>query len=136
MKNQKPITNGVVVCAMLLAAGCATLYQSPEEQVSDALAAWKAALEEQDIDAMMALYSEDFQSAEMGSKEELGQMLDQIQSQGYLDNMQVSIDSAEITVEGDIASAGPIMLDGGEGGMRITLEFTKEKGGWLITSST
>ncbi len=125
---------GAGVVVMVLLCGCAAFGKGPsdEELIGRMLDTWKAAAEKQDLDAQMALFSENFEG-EQGGKAELKQFMLEAKDMGYLDDMAVIVDDVELKIEGTTATAYPLTVETAMGEATIGLELTKEAGGWMIT---
>jgi len=125
---------GACVVVMALVCGCAAFGKGPsdEELIEGMLDKWKAAGEAQDIDAQMALFSEDFEG-EQGGKDDLKEFMLEAKDMGYLDDMEVIVDDVELKIEGTTATAYPLIIETGMGSATIGLELTKEAGGWMVT---
>lgn len=124
----------LAVVAMVI-AGCATGAggPSPEQQVNQALAGWKAAAEARDVDALMAYVSEDFESAEWPDKETYVYFVKDAVDMGYLDDAEVSTEGATIVVGNGKAVVNPVSLTASFGTASLELTFTEKDGKWLIT---
>lgn len=136
--------NGVLLrafCAVILvvaASGCATLFGGPsdEELIAALMAQWETAFEAADLEGMMACYSEDFSSREASSKADLRQFISGMIDQGFLDGAQAALEGVVPSIEGTIASIGPIpiALNGYE--VDVIMELRKEADGtWRIVAS-
>jgi len=121
----------LVVCAVVLVAGCATT--PPEDLIKAQVAAFKNGIVAQNIDAIMAPFSEAFEHYEWGDKAGAKDFMNQAIDMGYLEGVEVNIDDAKVTVEGDKATVEPIEISGSFGSVTVQLSFTKEEGGWMIT---
>lgn len=138
MVLSRGVMTGCCVVALVVAAGCATTSvkgPSDQEQVAGVVAAWKAAFEANDLDAIMAFYSEDYSSSQGGNKAGLRDFLDTAIKRDYLKDAKVDITAAEVKVEGAMAQVAPVRLSGLRGGMNLKLDLKKEAHGWLIVSS-
>ena len=128
----------LTVLAGILVAGCATSGggMSDEEQVQQMLNDWVKALNSKDIDVMMALYSDDFAhdgydyAAE--GKDELKEFILYSMDEGYMDNVEVILDDADIVIENGKASVYPIPYTNDQGSVTVGLEAVKEGKNWLI----
>ena len=127
------ISAGIV--ALALVCGCAAIGKGPSDKdlLGDLLEQWKTAAIAQDIDAMMALFSENYEGSQ-GDKYDTKLFLLEGKDMGYLDDMEVVLDSTEITIEGAAATAYPLELTTAMSKFTIKLTLTKEPSGWLITS--
>ncbi len=132
VKKQMLMTSMVMLGAALLFAGCVT-GEKPEDAVQKQLEAFKAGMLAEDIDAIMAPFSESFSHYEWGDKAGARDFLSQAIDMGYLEGLEVNIENAEKKIEGDTASVYPIEISGPFGSVTLELIFTKEAGGWMIT---
>ena len=118
-----------------LACGCATFGKGPsdEELIEQTLAGYNAALVAQDIDKMMAAYSDDFEGENGESKDDIREFLSGAKDQGYLEDIEANMDPCEIKIEGGKATVGPVEYSSALGS--LTFEFTMKKdpdGMWRI----
>ena len=136
MRKSTIIVFGIGVLSVVLLAGCVTGGgASDEELVAGVMAAWKAGLEAQDVDAFMACYSENYATAEVPSKEAMREFIEMGVEQGFLEDIAVDIDGAMTTIDGDTAMVSPVEVEGVMGAMSLDFTLTKEEGVWAITSS-
>jgi hypothetical protein len=126
---------GVAVLIVGLAGGCQSVRSSDEELIKGTMTNWKAALTTQDLDRLMATYSDNYGSARASSKDVVRQRMTRIFDRGYMDNVNVSLEGAEITIDGDKAEFGPVEFSSDEG--MFTRQFTlqKEYEAWLLAGS-
>jgi len=98
---------------------------SDEELINTTMNIWKQAIITQDVDAIMANYSEDFNSESGESRGETQQMFQYLIGAGMLDNIDINFDIAQLTITDDTAEFSPvdILSDMGE----MTLDFTLKK---------
>jgi ketosteroid isomerase-like protein len=124
------------------AAGAAAAAPSPDsakETFLKGVAGIKEIAKKGDINAMMALISEDFEHPQVGGKAELKEFLQGAIDMGYLemyaDDTEIKTNDTEIKVDGDKATFYPIEVEGPWGS--ATLEFTAklENGVWKIISA-
>jgi len=122
------------LCVVLVAAGCATSGgMSPEQAVQAKVEAWAAAMVAQDLDGMMALFSNDFEHYEWGDKEGAKEFMSEAIDMGYLEDIEISLDDMTLEVDDDEVIAYPIELSASFGSATITLTFIKEDYGYLIS---
>ena len=132
---------GMVMTASVLVTmvcGCAMLQGGPTDQelVESTIETMKAAMQAQDVEQIMAVYSEDFVD-ERGGKEELRQMIEYIIDEGYMDSIEIDTENAAAAVDGATAKYGPVDLLGDFGSMTFEYVLTKEADGvWRIIEST
>ena len=70
MKRSTVTKLGTSVLAVVLLCGCATLAKGPsdEELIKSALGVWTAGIKAKDIDKVMSVHSEKFESSEATGK--------------------------------------------------------------------
>lgn len=130
-----------VLCGLLVmlfavgVCGCAGLQRGPsdEELIQQTLAQWKAGMESQNVDVMMATISEEFVSDEGGSKADFREFLTRMIDDGTLSGAQMDIESAMIAIEGDMASVENIGLSGDRGSIVLDMDLKKEADGMWRT---
>jgi len=119
---------------MALAAGCAGRGgPSDEDLIIGQVEAWKAGLVAHDIAQIMAPFSEKFAHYETGDKAGLQDFMEGAIDMGYLDDVEVFHEEAEITIEDGVATVYPIDLSSSAGSVTIEFTLTKEDGGWMMT---
>ena len=91
MKKSVIMKLGVVVLAAVLFSGCQT-GATDEELISFTMGKWKEALLAQDLDKLMEMYSEDYESMEGGDKEASREFLEGFFEQGYVDGAEVDLE--------------------------------------------
>ena len=127
------------MAAVLVTSGCATSGRglSDTDQIGALLEEWKEAVLAVDADRIMATYSENFAhdgyEYEAEDKAGLREYIEGSIAQGNFDDVEVSMENAEIAIEEGSATVYPIGYTNWEGSITIGLTLTKEKAGWLIT---
>ena len=138
MRKSVVINPGIVALAVVMLCGCQILGLGPsdEDLVNATMAKWKAALIAHDMDKFMETYSENYTNTEGGGKDSVREFVTGVIEQGYLDNLEINLEDAQITIEGDMATVAPIELTSDTG--VYVLEYNKlqkENGDWLIVDS-
>lgn len=131
----KHVCTATVLCLFAaFVVGCATMGKmSDEEMIKDTVARVKTSLETQDLDMLMATFSDDFYHPQVGGKEEGRAMLQSAIEAGYAKDGQVLLEDMEITMNEDgTATVYPIDLSGEPGSVSVELKLKKEEAGWLI----
>lgn len=128
------------VCALAVVAiaGCAGGGgggMSDEDAIQSIIDDAMAALQAQDIPTMVANYADDFESDQGGGKAEMVEFLEGAQEQGFLDDIEISLENFVIEVDGMKASAKPIDLEGAFGSLTLEFELEKRDGSWTVTYS-
>jgi ketosteroid isomerase-like protein len=127
----------VSVALLCVAGGCAMLKGGPsdEKMLGELLQTYKTGMEGGDAEAVIALYSENYESARGGTYEEMVERMRQYIPRMAERDIELGIEDAEVQIDGDTARVGPIVSEGRRGTMRRTLICTKEDGCWRITGS-
>jgi len=116
-------------------AETATAEVSPEEGIQKVLGSMKEALEGQDIDALIALFSDDFFHPQVGGKDEARFILNMGLESGYADGGEVSFEAVEIEKLDDGSySVYPIDLQSYAGAIAVELVIVQEEDGWAIVT--
>ena len=139
MGRSRMATALVAAMVVALVCGCATMGKGPsdEELIKQTLDGYAAGLVSQDVDKMMAAYSDDFEGESGAGKEDMRQFLSGAVDQGYLDDVEANVEECEIKIEGDKATVGPVEYSSAMGSM--TFEYTMKKeadGCWRIVESS
>ena len=126
-KNFLRLTVFFLIC--LFFCGC---QQGPtdEELIKTTMKKWRLAMMAQELDAVMVHYSEEFSSSEAEDKEEMHEGFQEALDMGMLDNLDINLETSELTIRGDTAEI-TIFDDDGE----IEMAFTLRKEGkniWRI----
>ncbi len=137
MKRSVILNLSSVVLAAFLVCGCQTLGVGPsdEELISTTMAEWKTALVAQDIDKLMAAYSENYVSTRGTGKDSIREFMARAFEQSFLDSVEVKIEDAQITIEGDKATYGPVEFVSDRGTFTLEYKLQKEDGAWFIVGS-
>jgi len=127
----------LAVFTAVLVCGCQTVGVGPsdEEIVSTTMAEWKAVLVAKDLDKLMAAYSEDYVSSRGTGKDSTREFMTRAFDEGFMDSVKVKIEDAQITLEGDTATFGPVEFVSDRGAMKLGYTLRKENGTWLIVGS-
>ena len=104
-----------------------------QELIKSVLAAWKAGIEAKDIDKIMAVHSEKFESSAATGKDQQRDTLSGYIDAGYLDDAEVKLEAAEVKIENGKASVTGGELVTAMGALEIEFELQKEDGACLIT---
>jgi ketosteroid isomerase-like protein len=128
----------VSVALVCVTSGCAMLKGGPsdEDMLGELLQTYKTGMEAGNAEAVIALYSENYESRRGGTYEEMVERMERFIPRMAERDIELDIGEAEVQIEGDTARVGPIVSEGRRGTMRRTLICTKEEDGcWRITGS-
>ncbi len=137
MKRSVILNLSLFVLAAFLVCGCQTLGVEPsdEQLVNTTMAEWKAAMVAKDLDKLMAAYSENYVSSRGGGKDSIREFMTRAFEQGFMDSVEVKIEDAQITIEGDKAAFGPVEFVSDRGTLASEYTLQKENGAWLIVGT-
>jgi len=126
---------GLSVAVVFMASGCATLGgMTDEEKVAQTVKEWMAATEAHDLDAIMAVVSEDFVGDGGANKEAFQGYIAGLIESGMFDGVEVSDSRAVITVDGDSAEARHLDLSSYAGAVVVDLTLKRDADGkWRIS---
>lgn len=128
---KKSILTLTLAVLMVFISGC---QESQKQDVKNVLTQWQDAYAKQDINGIMAVYSEDYRGSQGEQKAQVREFLEDMKSQGYLNNTKMNIKDIQIEVDGDIATVAPITYTGDWGQMDIKNTFKKEGSTWRTIS--
>lgn len=137
MKGSTIIKLSVGLLTLVLACGCQMFSRGPsnEELINSTMADWKAALIAKDLDKLMAVYSENYVSSRGTDKVSVREFMMRVFERGYMDNVNINLEDAEITIEEDKAKVHPVKFISDRGTMTIEYTLQKESGTWLIVGT-
>jgi len=130
-----------MVCVSFLAAtlvcGCATGPKGPTDQelVTSTITGLKDAVLAKDLEKIMACLAEDFYHPEVGDKAAMKDLAAQGLDMIDMSTAEVDLANMEVKVEGDTATAYPVVASASLGSVTVSLSLKKEKDGvWRITT--
>ena len=117
--------------------GCANLRLGPsdEDLIRSTIAHWKVAMATENIDRLLACYSEDYINSRGENKETMRELMTRVFDSGFMDSVEINTEKAQITIEADTAKVAPIDFISDRGVWPMELTLRKENGKWLITGS-
>lgn len=134
MKRSGLCLMGIVALAIAM-AGCAGTGKgvSDAEQIDALKVKCAERAMAQDIDGLLAHYSEDFYCGAVGDKEKMRAFLEDAKKSGFLDDVEVSFENAETVIDGVKATMDPVEISGYFGYISATFHAEKRDGQWIIT---
>ena len=138
---KKSITALTLAILMVLVFGCQESQIAGSEKIDHSkniekvLVQWHKAFEKQDIDGIMAVYSENYIGQQGEGKAQVRNFIQELIANGTLANSKMDIEKVEIEIDGDIATVAPITYSGDWGQMSIKNTLKKEGPTWRVTSS-
>jgi ketosteroid isomerase-like protein len=133
MKTTTSLTLTLLFCSLI--CGCQT-GPTDEELINTTMNTWKQAVIDQDVDTFMAVYSEDFSGSNGEDKEQVREFMSEAFDQGYLDNVDINLEIAQLTITDDTAQFSPVDIAADIG--EVTVDFTlkkEDKNTWRIIES-
>jgi len=130
--NTKKNTCLTLTAALLICLFFCVCQTGPtdEELINTTMNRWKQAIIAQDVDAIMVNYSEKFSSLEAEDKEEMREQLEEAIDEGLLENIDINLKSAKVTISENTAEY-VIFGENGELVMDFTL-VKEDKNTWSI----
>ncbi len=137
MKKSIILNLGLAVFVSAFLCGCQTIGVGPsdEELISSTMTEWKAAMAGKDIDKLMATFSDDYVSTRGSGKDAMREFMTRAFDEGFMDNVEVNVENAQITIEGDKATFGPVEFISDRGTFALEYSLQKENGAWLFVGS-
>jgi len=136
MRLWKHVT--VLTALAIVAVGCAALGgRSDADLVCDVMTQWETATNAGDVDAVMELYSVDYEDRRGSTREEMRERLEQwLPRMAEREESIINTTEALPTVEGDTATFGPVMYQFGERSFGMQFKLAKEADGvWRIVGT-
>jgi len=120
---------------LVLVCGCQIVGEGPsdEELIRNTLSDWGAGIKAQDIGKVMATYSEEFESSETPDKDSQRDLIEGYIDAGYMDESEIDLEQAEVTIEDGKASVTGVGFTTVMGEFGLEFALQKEDGAWLIT---
>jgi polyhydroxybutyrate depolymerase len=105
--------------------------QTNAEQIMATMNNWKQAILAQDIDKIVEFYSKDFISMDGNGKEGARQVWEEIKAMGYLEIIEINLETARLEFKNNTAE---IYIYNDDGEIEMDFTLAKEDGkNWLIT---
>lgn len=121
------------------AAPAAAPAEAAAAPAADPKAACKAVIEQfaaaaakEDMDGMMAVFSDSFEHYQYGDKAGVKEFLQQSADMGYLEGIEFSMEDAEFEVDGETISVYPVDVEGSFGSITFEYVLKKEGDAWKI----
>ncbi|GMV92653.1 MAG: hypothetical protein AMXMBFR82_24310 [Candidatus Hydrogenedentota bacterium] len=109
---------------------------SDRDLIMNTMNEWQSGLVAKDADKVITVYSEDFRDGEGRGKAEMHAFIKEAVSMGYLDSLMVDMESAQVTINSEDATVGPVTLSSSAGSMYLKLALKKEDGVWRIVGTS
>jgi hypothetical protein len=128
---------GVSFMFVLSLLGCQTTGgPSDETLLTELLNSVRDSLMAQDIDGLVALYSENYSDSQGANKAAVREGLAGIKASGFLEGLEISLENVELVVNDDgTATATQVQFVGSGSAPTQTYTFVKEEGSWLVLSA-
>lgn len=106
--------------------------ESPEEGAMKTVKAYVKAAEDADVEGLMAQISDHFNHYEVGDKAALRGFVEQIKTEGKLEDIRGNTADAKTEVEDDVVTVYPVELEGIFGTVTYEFKLKKEGDSWKI----
>ncbi len=136
MKKSIILSLSLLVFAVVF-CGCQTPAKGPTDKqlINTTMTEWKAALEAKDLDRLMALFSDSYVSSSGSGKVAMRERMAGAIERGSLDNVEIKIENAQLTLVGQQATFGPVEITSDRGTLTIEYTLQREDDKWLIVGS-
>lgn len=144
MKKRAIFASVACVLSLVLLTGCAIFRKGPsdDELVMQQVQSLVDDLLAGNVDNILDYVSEDFSHRDVADKASLADYVEMGKDMGYIDDLpalieehdgEISLEDAEVTVDGDMATVYPIEASAIEGSVTVELTFKKDPDGvWRI----
>jgi ketosteroid isomerase-like protein len=127
---------GLFFAVVMLLGGCKSTAVSDETLIANLFADYQQKLQAQDIDAVVAMYSDSFAGDQGMTKENLREFMNGAKAQGMLQGVTVSAEGAQVTINADgTATMAPVRIYSSNFDIAQTYTLKKEAGGWMIVGT-
>ena len=136
-RNGKVLLTALTFVVSAMICGSVSARDSaPAEEVSDTLVSIFTAMQAENVDAMVAAYSDDYRDSQGGYKAVLRGAFEFMVAQGVFKNWTFRMDECEFHVEGDSATASPVHFESPLDKTAYSYKMKKESDGvWRIVNS-
>jgi hypothetical protein len=126
------------VALCLFAATCASNTEpvpttDAESSIRGAMAEMKAGLQAQNLDAVLAGYSESFDHPEYRDKAAVREFLRQAYMLGYMNGLNIDDSQTQVVIDGPRAEVYPVRISAAFGAVILKLTFIESTNGWKIS---
>ena len=132
---KKSILTLTLALLMLPVFGCLESLvrkANPKQDIKNALVKLQDAYAKEDVDGILAIYSEDYEGGQGEEKSQIAEFLSGMKDQGYLADTEVVLDDVVIEVDGDTATADFVTYSGDWGQADYKTTFRKKGSTWKI----
>ncbi|MCP4610544.1 MAG: nuclear transport factor 2 family protein [Planctomycetes bacterium] len=131
------ILNLIVLVFVAVFCGCQAPVKGPsdKELINTTMTEWKAALEAKNLYRLMAVFSDNYVSSSGSGKVAMRERMAGAIERGSLDNVNIKIENAQLTIVGEQATFGPVEFTSDRGTLTIEYTLQREEDKWLIVGS-
>jgi beta-fructofuranosidase len=121
------------VVTLIFLCGCTPKAGGDEADVMAIMDDYRSAFLAGDVDALLALYSEDWTDTHGSTKEDMKAGIKGMSEKGSHKGLEVDLSETEAVVDGDMATVTPVTLSSPEGSITYTHKLKKEADGvWRL----
>ncbi len=124
---------GTPACPMA-AQPCATAAVDPETAIMERVMVFLNKLAAKDLDGSMEAVADDFEHYDFRTKADLRAFLDDAIATGYLDDIEIQTEDAEVKIDGDKAVVYPVDIVGMFGTVTLELVGEMRDGQYMLTT--
>jgi len=121
------------VVALIFLCGCTPKAEGDEADVMAVMDDYRSAFLAGDVDALLALFSEDWKDTHGSTKEDMKEGIKGMSEKGSHKGLEVDLSVIDVVVDGDMATVTPVTLSSPEGSITYTHKLKKEADGvWRL----
>jgi len=123
---------GTPACPTAASAPAAAV--KPEDAIMERVMVFLNKLADKDLDGAMAAVADDFEHYDFKTKADLRAFLDDAIATGYLDDIEIKTEDAEIKIDGNKATVYPVDIEGTFGTVTLELVGELRDGKYMLTT--
>jgi ketosteroid isomerase-like protein len=125
---------GTPACPMAAQAAAAAPAVDPATAIMERVMVFLNKLAAKDLDGAMAAVADDFEHYDFKTKADLRAFLDDAIATGYLDDIEIQTEDAEVKIDGDKAVVYPVDIVGMFGTVTLELVGEMRDGQYMLTT--
>lgn len=126
------VVRGILAVSLVaVVSGCASMPggASVEDEVLATMAKYVEAMKANDVDGLVAFFSEDWENDEGATKDVLEGYFQGLADQGLNEDTEVILDETKVVMEGKVATMGPVVYKSSQDETAWEYEMVKEADG-------
>jgi ketosteroid isomerase-like protein len=134
----QPLVRAASICviSLILISYAGKSYAAPHQEARAALVSFLENSQANNVDGMLAAYSDEYQDSRGGHKGVLRGAFNAMIAQGIFTNWSFDITDCEVAIDGNIAAMSPVHLSSPFGNSSYAYKMKRETDGvWRIVNS-